>query len=522
MSNKISRRTFAKQVGLGLSGLVLNSTQVLGSVKKYKDKSPNIIFICSDQHSYKYLGYAGHPLVKTPNLDLLAKEGTVFLNAYSGQPVCVPGRACLMTGMYASDTGSYCNSTVWDGSYPIWGSYLKNGGYFTRAYGKLELDGEKDTGFDEINTTHEHKVKPDITSLFRNPLCYRMKERSAVNGKTRMDYHADDLEVTNEAVNFISKESKGLGKPWTLYLGYLQPHPPFEAKEEYYNLYKDADIDMPEVNDEELENMHIVYQHLRHFKRIATPINKEKIRKARIAYYGMITELDKHIGKVIRSLKDSGQYENTYIVYTSDHGDSLGEHGLWYKNNLLESAVHVPLLICGPGIKKGKRISTPVSHVDVTPTLLELAGQDKPGYLRGNSLLPLMKGKTNCDQKAVYAESHSEGNCTGSFMIRKGDWKYIYFTGYEDLLYNLKEDPNEKVNRINDKDCVGILADLKKELIIRVNPDKITYDAFRKQKEIRDNLVKTLTKDELINMLEGRLGKGQAEVLVTQLTKQLY
>lgn len=518
----ISRRTFSKQLGLSLGGIALSSSQVLNSMTNNKQEHPNILFICSDQHSYKYAGFMGHEQVKTPNLDNLAKTGTTFLNAYSGQPVCVPGRACLMTGMYASDSGSYCNTTVWDGSYPLWGSYLRDNSYITRAYGKLDLDDTKDTGFDEIKTTHAHKYNPDITSLFRNPLCYRMKERPGVTGEERSDFHESDYDITNEAIKFISVESKNISKPWAMYLGYQQPHPPFRAKEEFYNLYKDVIKDLPEVSNEELETMHLVYQHLRHFKRVANPIKKEKIRKAIIAYYGMITEMDMLIGKVLKSLSESGQLENTYIVYTSDHGETLGEHSLWYKNNMYENSVHVPLVISGPGIPKDKTVSAPISHIDLVPTLLKFAKLKTPEYLRGKSLMPLIKGQKRSEEEVVYSEGHSEGNCTGSFMIRKGNWKYIYFTGYEGLLYNLKDDPEEKINKINDKGCIDIVADLRNELFARVDPDKITYDAFKKQKEVRDNFVKTLTKEELLSKFESRLGKGQSEVLVTQLKEGIY
>jgi choline-sulfatase len=518
----MSRRNFSKKIGMGLGALALNSSKTLKALADDDTNRPNILFICSDQHSYKYAGYAGHPHVKTPSLDRLAESGAAFTNVYSGNPVCVPGRSCLMTGMYASDCGSYCNTTVWDGSYPIWGSYFQQDGYYTRAYGKMDLDDTKDIGFDEIKTKHAHKYNPDITSLFRNPLCYRMKERPGVNGDTRPNYHRNDSEITTEAVDFLKNESKSKSKPWALYLGYLQPHPPFTAKEEFYNIYNGIDIDLPDVTPDELENMHLVYQQLRHFKRIATPIDKERIRKARIAYYGMITELDMLIGKVLAALQESGQAENTYIIYTSDHGESLGDNGLWYKNNLFESAVHVPLIISGPGIEKNKRVETPVSQIDLVPTLLDAAQIDRIDYLRGRSLAPLMNGKSRNGDEVVYSESHSEGNCTGSFMIRKGDWKYIYFTGYDDLLYNLKDDPGEVNNRINDFQCQDIVSDLQNELFNRVDPDQITFNAFRKQKEIRDKYTNKLSKKELINMFQSRLGTGQSNIIATQLKTDLY
>lgn len=519
---KISRREFAKQVGIGFGGVMLTAATGFSSFENKRKERPNILFICSDQHSYKYAGFMGHKLVKTPNLDSIAKNGAVFTNTYSGQPVCVPGRTCLMTGMYASDSNSYCNSTVWDGSYPVWGKYLSEEGYYTRAYGKMDLDGSLGTGFEEIKTSHEHKKSPDITSLFRNPLCYRVDERDGVNGKPRSKDHTKDAEITNGAVNFFQKESRNIENPWALYLGYQQPHPPFESNEELFRMYENEKVEIPEVTYDELENLHPVYQQLRNFKGISVPIDTEKIRQATIAYFGMISELDMNIGKVLNALKESGQMDNTYIVYTSDHGESLGNHGLWYKNNLFEDAVRVPLIISGPGISAGMVINAPVSHVDLVPTVLDMVKKKNPDYLRGKSLLPLLEGAYEFKAEAVYSESHSEGNCTGSFMIRKGDWKYIYFTGYDGLLYNLSEDPHEKTNRYYDAECSDILNDLKTELFNRVDPDTITYRAFQKQKKIRDNLAETLTKDELIEKFQKRLGRGQSEILAVQLKEMIY
>lgn len=519
---QISRRNFSKKMGMGLGALAINSSNTLKALANDDTNRPNILFICSDQHSYKYAGYAGHPHVKTPNLDQLAQNGVTFTNVYSGNPVCVPGRSCLMTGMFASDCGSYCNTTVWDGSYPLWGSYLQQAGYYTRAYGKMDLDDAKDSGFDEIKTSHAHKYNPDITSLFRNPLCYRMKERPGVNGDTRIEFHKYDYDMTIDAVNFLTSETNKISNPWALYLGYLQPHPPFTAKDEFYNLYNDIDIDLPNVTPGELEDMHLVYQQLRHFKRIATPIDMEKIRKARIAYYGMVTELDMLIGNVLKALQESGQVDNTCIIYTSDHGESLGDNGLWYKNNLFESSVRVPLIISGPGIEKNKQVKTPVSHVDLVPTLLDAARIGRADYLRGRSLVPVMQGKNRDGDEVVYSESHSEGNCTGSFMIRKGDWKYIYFTGYEDLLYELREDPGEKNNLINNPENKDIIMDLRNELFKLVDPDEITFNAFRKQKEIRDKLAGELSKEELIEKFKSRLGLGQSNIIATQLKTDTY
>jgi len=473
---------------------------------------PNIVLVCSDQHSWRYTGYAGHPLVKTPNLDRLAERGTVFANTYCGNPVCTPGRACMMTGMYASDSESYCNSTPWAGQNPTWGTLMSETGYACYATGKFDLHVDHDRGFIETDVGNGHSKNPDITSLFRNPTCYRENERSVVDGRPRDERHKDEKR-TQTTLDFLSTEADGLDKPWLHWVGFSQPHPKFVALKEYYDLYPLEDIDMPDVRQDDLENMHFMFQELRHFKRIATPIPEDRVRKARAGYYGMITELDEYVGHLMEALEAKGQLEDTIFIYTSDHGEMLGEHGLWLKNNLYENAAHVPLVMAGPGIPSGKVVDKPVAHVDLVATLLEWAGSDKRDKLRGHSLVPLMDDTPSDHPGWAFSESHSEGNVTGSFMIRKGDWKYIHFTWYDDLLFNLKEDPGEFDNRIDDPEAQEVLADLRDILHSQVDPEQVTKDAFAAQDRVRSGLAEGKTVEEFASLLEGRLGRGQAVAL---------
>lgn len=511
----ISRRNFSKTITAGLGAAVINPLSGL-SAKENKNSSlrkrPNIVFICSDQHSYKYLGYAGHNVVKTPNLDRIASKGVVFSDAYSGNPVSVPGRTGMMTGMLASDCNSFCNSTVWDGSHPVWGTYLKNEGYYCRATGKMDLNSDFDTGFDEIETSHGHCKDPDITSLFRRPIAYRSNELQNVNGGSRDKRHGD-AEKTRLGLEFLQNESSKINKPWALYLGLTEPHPKFVALEEYYNMYPEYNIDMPNIPQGHLEDLHLVFQELRHFKRIATPIPEDRIRKARAAYYGMITELDEYIGKIYDQLDRSGELKNTLFIYTSDHGESLGEHGLWLKNNLYDVAARIPLVMAGAGLPENVKINAPVGHVDVVATMLEFAGSEAFNKLRGHSLLPVLQGKSESYPEFVFSESHSEGNCTGSFMIRKGDWKYIHFTWYDDLLFNLANDPGEFNNLIGKPETADIQAELKGILYSLIDPEDVTLKAFRAQDKILADFSQKMTEDQLFNMFKGRLGPGQARAM---------
>lgn len=476
---------------------------------------PNILFICSDQHSGPVLGVSGHPIVRTPNLDKLAARGVNFRNTYCGSPVCVPGRAAMMTGMFASDVGSYCNSTPFDGRVPTWGNRLHDAGYNCWATGKMDLWINKDFGFREDGTSHGHSQNPDITSLFRAPLCWRPEERRLVNG-TFTDRAATDKPKADKAIRFLKEEASAT-KPWCMYVGFNKPHPKFDAALRFRDQYPPDRMPLPDIPDGYLERRHAAWQLMAGHKNIQTPIPKERIQRARSAYFGLVTEIDELIGAILAELERTGQLDNTVVIYTSDHGEMLGDHGLWLKNVLLEGAARVPLLMAGPGIPKGVSIDTPVMHADMVATMLDIAGVPRAAGLRGHSLLPIANGKSAGHPGVAYSESHSEGNATGSFLIRKGDWKYIYFTGDEPLLFDLKSDPGERNNLAADKRHAAIRKELDTELRRRVDPDAVTEAAFRRQSEILRKLVSSSKREDFYEDMVGRLGSMQARVFTNAL-----
>src|SRR5712692_7442559 len=196
---ELTRRRFGQGlVGAGTSVL----SQAPASRQSDKRRPPNIFVICSDEHNAKIMGWNGHPLARTPNLDRLAARGVGFTNAYCGSPVCVPLRASLMTGMFPSDVASYCNSTPFNGRVPTWGNRLRDKGYFCWATGKLDLVEGKDYGFEEFKTDHLHSSEPDITSLFRRPLCYRVDKRPQIKGEFKVRTRGDAA-VAQHTLDFI-------------------------------------------------------------------------------------------------------------------------------------------------------------------------------------------------------------------------------------------------------------------------------------------------------------------------------
>jgi choline-sulfatase len=273
---------------------------------------------------------------------------------------------------------------------------------------------------------------------------------------------------------------------------------------------------LPTIPDGYLEKRHTFFQIVANFKNIQVPIPRERVQRARAAYYGMISELDEHIGQILDQLERSGEMENTLIVYTADHGEMLGANGLWLKNVLLENAARVPLILAGAGLPKGRAVDTPVSHMDLVATILDVAGVAAPANARGTSLVGLANGKASPHHDFTYSESHSESNCTGSFMIRKGEWKYLYFTGDLPLLFNLKTDPEEHVNLAGRKDTAAIQKELHGHLTSLVDPDAVTRRAFAAQERVLMKLVKEMKREEFYEEIVGRLGTAQAWMIANR------
>lgn len=512
----LTRRDFNRKL-LGGLGAVAGGTLLEGRVSPRSasdSERPNIVFILSDQHAWKYTGFAGHPIVRTPNLDRLAQSGTVLANTYCTSPVCAPSRAGLMSGVYPSDCDSFCNATTWNGNAPAWPRLLRDAGYTTFGAGKMDTDARFDVGFEfEHEVSHGHVDAPDITAFFRRLLCGRMNERPAIRGMDREEVHRD-AGLAAATVKFIRGRETRM-QPWLAYCGFYHPHPPFVGRRDLFESYL-LTADEPQVTAEELEALHPVYRQLRHFKDIATPINREAVRRARAAYYAMITEMDENVGAIWQAVADAGQLDRTIFVYTSDHGESLGNHGLWLKNNLYDDAARVPLVIAGPGVPAGVVRNQPVSHVDLAATVLDY-GEIQPREAgRGRSLRPLLAGNTQAAPEWVLSENHSEGNCTGSFMVRKGDWKYIHFTWHDGLLFNLAEDPQELHNRFDDPAALGARNELQAILHRQYDPVQITERAFAVQQRRYERMLREVPRDEVLHAFARRIGRGQAEALLAK------
>ncbi|MCF7837187.1 MAG: sulfatase-like hydrolase/transferase [Candidatus Marinimicrobia bacterium] len=474
-------------------------------------RRPNLLVICDDQHSGLCCGFQGHPLARTPHLDALAAAGTNFRTCYSNSPVCVAARAALFTGRFPHEVGAYDNAAPFQGQVPTFAQAARAQGYLCRASGKLDFWTGKDYGFEEDVVFHGHDVSPDITALFRNPLCYREDARLQQGGRIRADDEPwQDRATADRTLRFIRERAAEPGRPWLAYTGWGYPHNPYRASRAMLEQIPLEAVELPHLAPDWCEHEHPV-MHLRRFHgRGARQAEPAALRLARACYYAMITEVDALVGDLLRALEETGQRENTIILFTSDHGDMLGEQGLWHKNAPYDPAARVPLVVAGPGIPAGRTVANPVSQVDVCATLLDLVGAPPDSSARGQSLLPLARGDRH-DHPPAYMELNTEGLITGVFTLVRDEWKYNYYVDYPPQLFNLRDDPWEQNNRAEDPETAPLREELHRHLLALVNPEQVHEAAFADQARRRHEWYGGKSAPEIVQALVSRLGPEQSQ-----------
>jgi len=507
----MDRREFIKLGGGAVGVAALLKAVSCNKTPAERTTCLNILFICTDQFNAECTHYAGHPLVRTPNLDLLAEHGTVFTNCYSNSPVCVPARAAMFTGLYPHEVEAYDNASPFDGRVPTWANRLTDSGYICRATGKLDFLYNHNYGMQEVDTVHDHHTSPDITAFFRRPLVPRINSREQIEAFIEETPHPDTRFV-KETVRFLKEEAPTLEKPWMHYLGLNCPHPRWVIPERFYRMYPLEDIPLPKMPNGWPPQLHPVLAETNRYNKFDERFPEETIRRARAAYFGMITMLDEWVGEILEALEQSGEAGQTVVIFTSDHGEMLGEHGMWFKNTPYEQAARVPLIISGPGFE-GKTVEAPVSHVDLAATVLELGGVEPPRKLRGRSVIPLVKGTESPSERWVYGELNNEGMITGTFWIRKGPWKYVYFVGYPPLLFNLESDPGEFENLAGREAYRRVEEELKELLYRTVDPEAVSAAAFADQERRLKQYLARIDEPGVYNEFQKRLGTEFARKL---------
>jgi len=454
-------------------------------------KPTNLIIIMSDEHNPKVMGCNGHPLVKTPNIDALAAAGTSFTSAYTTCPVCVPARAAFATGKYVNQIGYWDNADAYEGAIPSWHHRLRDRGHRVVSIGKLHFRGlpDDDNGFsEEIIPMNIIEGKGDLMGLVRTDLPERNLswKIAKLAGPGETSYTFYDREIATKAQIWLREEApKYRDKPWVLFVSFVCPHFPLVAPAEFYYQYPVDEMPLPK---QYAQNERPLHPYLRDYSDsfcYDRYFDDDKLKKAIAAYYGLCTFLDDNIGKVLRTLDATGLTDNTRVLYTTDHGDNLGARGLWGKSTMYEEVAGVPLIIKGPDIPQGVKITAPASHVDTYPFILESTGASVPEAYDthpGKSLFKLATGPA--PDRSVLSEYHGMGSTTGAFMIRHGKYKYVHYVAYPPQLFDLEADPEELSDLAEKPEFAQVLAACRQRLYEICDPAEVDARAKRRQAEL--------------------------------------
>lgn len=419
-----------------------------------QNEQPNILFIMADQLAAPQLKmYNPNSQIKTPNLDRLASSAVQFDSAYCPSPLCAPSRMSLISGLLPMKIGAYDNAAQIGSDVPTYAHYLRSKGYHTALAGKMHFIGDQLHGYEQRLTSDIYPGdfgwsvnwdEPD-TRLEWYHNASSILQAGPCGRSNQLDY---DEEVMFRSTQYLwDHVRQGPEKrPFCLTVSLTHPHDPYTITKKYWNLYDDVDIDLPEVNIAKEDQD-------AHSKRLLKvcdlwdqDFSEDQIKQAKRAYYGSVSYVDDCIGRLLETLDDAQLTDNTIIIFSGDHGDMLGERGLWYKMSYFESSARVPMLVNYPKWFTPHRVSQNVSTLDLLPTICDLVGTKPASFLPmdGISMMPHLQGKEGHD--TVIAEYTGEGTVRPIMMIRRGDWKYIICPADDSQLFNLKRDPKELDN----------------------------------------------------------------------------
>ncbi len=454
-------------------------------------EAKNLIVFMSDGHDPRYLGSTGHPLMHTPALDRLAGRGTRFSNAYTPCPICVPARASFATGRHVHETGCWDNAHAYDGEIEGWARQVQRAGHPVEAIGKMHFRRAEDPlGFDR---QHEPMHIVDgigmVWGALRDPFPtldppFRLIKNVGVGVS---NYNLYDRRIANHAAEWLMAKAKADGDPWVLYVGFVAPHPPFVAPREYLDRYPLDRVPLPKAHDMPVESLHPWVQAQREF--IAQDRffrDDEERRLAYASYMALLSFVDVQIGLVLDTLEELGLDAETRVLYTSDHGDSPGARGLWGKFNFYEESAKVPMILAGPGIESGQVSETPVSLIDVYPTVLDaldIVPPESDGAPDGESLFEIAAAPTD-PERIVLSQYHAFASPTGGYMLRKGRFKFHYYVGYGTELFDLENDPEEAVDLAADPGHADVLAEMERLLRERLDPEAVDRRAKADQERL--------------------------------------
>lgn len=442
---------------------------------------PNVMIFMADQFRGDCLGIDGHPDVKTPFLDTLALRGARFTRAYSATPTCIAARAGLLTGMCPSHHGrvGYQDGLAWSYPHTLPGCFTQ-AGYQTKCVGKMHVHPLRSRqGFQDVEL-HDgflHYYRKSAMPYYENQMIaddylYEMQGKGhkditdtgiECNGSVARPWPYEEEThptrwVADRTIDFLRRRDRD--HPFFLMASFVRPHPPFDAPQCFFDMYRGKELRRPPVGD------------------WASPVGSreqsspygvadpELLKEAQIGYYACITQIDHQIGRIMEQLLLEGVLDNTYVLFISDHGELLGDHNLYRKSLGYEGSARVPFLLSGPGIQRGTVNDSVVELMDVMPTLLDACGIAIPDTVDGKSLLPLLQGGEW--REWVHGEHLYEGE-TAQYIVTSRD-KYLWFSGTgREQYFDLANDPQERHNLIDDPACQERIAHLRGALIAELD-----------------------------------------------------
>jgi choline-sulfatase len=466
-------------------------------------KPKNVLFLISDQHTPRALGVEGNAYAHTPNLDALSSSGVRFRQTYCTNPVCTPARASLLTGLYTHNHRTLTNSTPWPFENKTLAHHFSRAGYVSGLIGKMHFVDAQTHGFDcrldfndwfqylgpktklyadELGGSNSGSGLPQVDDLWRDrgDPWRGTRERDGRQGSVHVG-RASKIAEEDHFESFVARETirflRRFGKqsPFFLISSYLKPHDPFMPAERFASQFPPASIQLPQTWGK--VDLTRVPQQIRNSIQRDGPtpeLRDPEMARMRIAmYYANLAQMDDCLGQVLKALRELDLEKDTIVVYTSDHGEMLGEHGLWNKFVFYEPSVGVPLIIRAPGITTAGSVhDSPVSHVSVFPTLLELCGLPVPTGLDGGSLIPQMREPARPATGPVFSE-YALGSRRAKYMIRDGDWKYCHYVNDTPELYNLRDDPQEMNNLASEAAHQKKLEEMKQALFSWHRPTEV-------------------------------------------------
>ena len=461
----------------------------------------NVLLLMSDQHKSDALGAAGDRVAKTPNLDAFCRSATRFENAYCSNPVCVPSRASLLTGLYTHNHRALNNTVPWPFEHKTIAHHFDRAGYMTGLIGKMHFVDAQTHGFeyrldfndwwqylgpktklyaDELGRRNSGSGLPQIDELWRDEGdpwegTRELDDRkgSVAVGRASRMAEQDQFEafVARESIRFLKNNGK---KPFFLVSSFLKPHDPFMPSKRFADMFRAEDMKLPDTWGK--VDVSKVPKEIRDSieKGGGTPElrSADQARKRMAFYYANLAQMDEYLGRVLNALRELDLEKDTIVLYTADHGEMLGEHGLWNKFVFYESSVRVPLVVRAPGVTQAGALSkTPVSLVQTLPTLLDLCGLPAAQGLDGTSFKQDLREPTTTRDTTVFSE-YNLGNPRAKYMIRRGDFKYNYYVNDIAGLYNLREDPEEMPNLALEAASAGKVAEMKAQLLAWHKPEE--------------------------------------------------